>query len=287
MPSSGRVPPLPTDAASSVPTNGPTQANEVSENVSPISSVPAIPPCCVPRSSLVSTDDGMVISKAPSRLRPKARNTSAMKPFTQGFDPSCTTPNGPRTAVVSRPSPENSTTIPRQNSDRLQDAFAPRSLPVQEERHGDRDHREDAGREDGGQAEAEGDQQERAQALRVRAGGRGGAELRASWAGRSLRRNPAGMAGGRRCAAGSTVKVAAAVRRTRRHAHPVVAGLVADFGGNLRAAWPRRPSSVAVPAGKPRSLRRFRCPDGNWGRRRVWAAPGISGSCPRRDSRPR
>jgi hypothetical protein len=39
-----------------------------------------------------------------------------MKPFTQGFDPSCTTPNGPRMAVVIRPNPENSTTIPRQKS---------------------------------------------------------------------------------------------------------------------------------------------------------------------------
>ena len=44
MPISGRVPPPETDAASSVPTNGPTQANEASENVSPISSVPAKPP---------------------------------------------------------------------------------------------------------------------------------------------------------------------------------------------------------------------------------------------------
>ena len=38
------MPPPVTEAASSVPTNGPTQANEDSENVSPISSVPAKPP---------------------------------------------------------------------------------------------------------------------------------------------------------------------------------------------------------------------------------------------------
>ena len=40
MPASGRVPPPCTEAASSVPTNGPTQAKEASENVSPMSSVP-------------------------------------------------------------------------------------------------------------------------------------------------------------------------------------------------------------------------------------------------------
>ena len=95
--------------------NGPTQANEESANVSPISSVPAMPPCCVPLSRRVSSAEGMVISKAPSRLNPNARNTSAIKPFTHGFDPNCTTPNGPRIAVVSRPRPENNTTIPRQN----------------------------------------------------------------------------------------------------------------------------------------------------------------------------
>ena len=45
MPTSGRGRPPPTDAASSVPTKGPTQANDESANVSPISSVPAKPPC--------------------------------------------------------------------------------------------------------------------------------------------------------------------------------------------------------------------------------------------------
>ena len=42
----------------------------------------------------------MVISKAPSRLSPKAKKTPAMNPLTQGFEPNCTTPNGPRMAVV-------------------------------------------------------------------------------------------------------------------------------------------------------------------------------------------
>src|SRR4051794_3765804 len=58
----------------------------------------------------------MVISKAPSKLRPKAMNSAEMKPLTHGLDPSVTMPNGPRMAVVARPSPENSTTIPRQKT---------------------------------------------------------------------------------------------------------------------------------------------------------------------------
>ena len=125
MPSSGRIPPLPTDAASSVPMNGPTQANEESANVSPISSVPAMPPFCEAAVSLVSTDDGMVISNAPSRLSPNARKTSAMKPFTHGFDPSCTTPNGPRMAVVIRPNPREQHHDPQAEEHRLEDALAP------------------------------------------------------------------------------------------------------------------------------------------------------------------
>ena len=45
MPTAGRMRlPSVTDAASSVPTNGPTQANDESAKVSPISSVPANPP---------------------------------------------------------------------------------------------------------------------------------------------------------------------------------------------------------------------------------------------------
>ena len=38
----------------------------------------------------------MVISNAPSRLNPKAMNRAAMKPLTQGFEPSVTIPKGPR-----------------------------------------------------------------------------------------------------------------------------------------------------------------------------------------------
>ena len=114
MPSSGRTPPPCTEAASNEPTNGPTQANEVREKVSPMSSVPSTPPFCEARSRLVRMPDGMVISKAPSRLSPKTKNTSAMKPLTHGFEPSCTTPNGPSSAVAARPRPENNTMMPRQ-----------------------------------------------------------------------------------------------------------------------------------------------------------------------------
>src|ERR1041385_6912266 len=85
MPSSGRAPPPCTEAASSDPTNGPTQANDVSENVSPMSSVPNTPPFCEARSSDVRMPEGMVISNAPSRLSPKIRNTSEIKPFTHGL----------------------------------------------------------------------------------------------------------------------------------------------------------------------------------------------------------
>ena len=56
----------------------------------------------------------MVISNAPSRLRPNTRKIAAMKPLTHGFEPSCTMPNGPRIAVATRPRPENSTMMPRQ-----------------------------------------------------------------------------------------------------------------------------------------------------------------------------
>ena len=60
--------------------------------------------------------EGMVISKAPSRLRPKAMKSAEMKPLTHGLDPRVTMPNGPRIAVVARPRPENSTMIPRQKT---------------------------------------------------------------------------------------------------------------------------------------------------------------------------
>ena len=99
-----------------MPTNGPTQANDASENVSPISSAPAQPPFSEDRFNRVRMGEGMVISNAPNRLSPNARNNAAMNPLTHGLEPSVTMPNGPRMAVVSRPSPENSTTIPRQKT---------------------------------------------------------------------------------------------------------------------------------------------------------------------------
>ena len=75
MPISGRVPPPDTEAASSVPTNGPTQAKEASENVRPISSVPSEAALvATTRSRRVRIADGIVISNAPSRLRPKTMN---------------------------------------------------------------------------------------------------------------------------------------------------------------------------------------------------------------------
>ena len=82
----------------------------------PISSVPANPPLPEAWFSRVNTDDGMVISNAPSRLSEKTTNSAAMKPLTHGLAPSCTTPTGPSTAVITRPSPENSTMIPRQKT---------------------------------------------------------------------------------------------------------------------------------------------------------------------------
>ena len=87
MPNSGRVPPPDTEAASSVPTKGPTQAKEASENVRPISSVPAKPPLSDDWFRRVRIDEGMVISNAPSRLKPKAMNSAEMKPLTHGFEP--------------------------------------------------------------------------------------------------------------------------------------------------------------------------------------------------------
>src|SRR5437870_5820037 len=68
IPSTGCAPFDCTDAASKLPTNGPTQANDVSENVSPISSVPKYPPRREALSRLVNKLDGSVISNAPSRL---------------------------------------------------------------------------------------------------------------------------------------------------------------------------------------------------------------------------
>src|SRR6516165_1365417 len=84
IPNSGRAPPPETDAASSVPTKGPTQANDASEKVSPMSSVPTKPPLSEDWLSFVRTDEGTVISNAPSRLRPNTMNRTVIKPLTQG-----------------------------------------------------------------------------------------------------------------------------------------------------------------------------------------------------------
>ena len=85
--------------------NGPTQANEVKENVSPINSVPTDPPRCDAWSILVKSEEGNVISNAPIRLTPKTMKTSAIKPFTHGFDPSCTTPKDRALPSQAVPSP--------------------------------------------------------------------------------------------------------------------------------------------------------------------------------------
>src|SRR5580700_4955552 len=116
IPSTGCKPFNCTDAAKRLPTKGPTQANDVSENVSPINSVPKYPPRRDAASSFVSKLDGSVISNAPSKLNANAANTIAMNPFTHGFDASCTTPNGPTAAVTPNPRAQNSTTMPSENT---------------------------------------------------------------------------------------------------------------------------------------------------------------------------
>src|SRR5882757_10005885 len=115
MPNAGRDPPPLADAASSGPTKGPTQAKDERENVRPISNVPNTPPLCDALLSLVKMNDGIVISKAPSKLNPNIRKMAQISPFTHGLEPSWTTPKGPNSAVVTSPKPVKSTTIPRQN----------------------------------------------------------------------------------------------------------------------------------------------------------------------------
>jgi hypothetical protein len=81
-----------------------------------MSSVPTYPPRRDAESSLVSRLEGSVISNAPSKLSAKIPNTIAMNPFTHGFEPNCTTPNGPTAAETPNPSRQNSTTIPSENT---------------------------------------------------------------------------------------------------------------------------------------------------------------------------
>src|ERR1043166_8210297 len=116
IPINGRVAPPVTDAARSVPTNGPTHAKDTSEKVSPMSRVPTNPPLLDDSLRRVRTEEGIVISNAPSKLRPKTMNRVEINPFTHGFDPSWTTPDGPKIPVTPRPRPENRTMIPRQNT---------------------------------------------------------------------------------------------------------------------------------------------------------------------------
>ena len=107
-----------------------------------------------------------MISKAPSRLNPNTMKTSAMKPFTHGFEPSCTTPNGPAIAVTAKPRRAEEHDDAEAEDESLHQRVAPPAgLPVEEERDGDRDHREDAGRKDSSESEAEGDQQEMGETL--------------------------------------------------------------------------------------------------------------------------
>ena len=98
---------------------GPTQANDASAKVRPISSVPMNPPWPDAAFSFVSTPDGIVISNAPSRLKPNTKKTSAMKPFTQGFEPSCTTPAGPRASVRIKAEPAEQNDDAEAERDRL------------------------------------------------------------------------------------------------------------------------------------------------------------------------
>src|SRR5258708_5175093 len=112
IPAGGRDPPDCTEAVRMLPKNGPTQANEVSENVSPMINVPSNPPRRDALSRLLSNPDGSAISNAPSKLIAKIVKTSAMKVFTHTFEPSCTTPNGPTAAETPRPKPVKNTMMP-------------------------------------------------------------------------------------------------------------------------------------------------------------------------------
>ena len=88
----------------------------------------------------------------------------AMKPFTHGLEPSCTTPKGPASAVTRKPSPVKSTMMPRQKTSACvhpPDFFSCAAALIQEEGNRDRDHRENAGREESGQSESKRSEQKR------------------------------------------------------------------------------------------------------------------------------
>src|SRR5260370_9064618 len=116
MPIRGRVLAPEAEAARRVPTKGPTQAKDASEKVSPMSRLPRKPPLSADWVRGVRVEGGMVIAKAPSRVRPKAMKRREMKGLTQGLEPRVTMPKGPRMAVVARPSPEKRTMMPRQKT---------------------------------------------------------------------------------------------------------------------------------------------------------------------------
>ena len=105
--------------------------------------------------------------KSAQQAQSENQKYHAMNPFTHGFDPSCTTPNGPSSVVVRKPIAENSTMIPRQNTAPGTRHRAAARLLVQEERHRDRNHREHARREDREQPGAKRQQQKRAGSLRL------------------------------------------------------------------------------------------------------------------------
>ncbi len=115
MPSNGRSEPPEIEPASSAPMNGPTQANDASANVRPISSVPISPPF---------SDDWLSLRQKRRRNRDLKRAQQAQsedheeqrdESVDPGLWPSATTPTGPSAAVTSSPIPENSTMMPRQN----------------------------------------------------------------------------------------------------------------------------------------------------------------------------
>ena len=230
MPTSGRVPPPETEAASSVPTNGPTQANEASENVRPISSVPAKPPF----------SDAFVQARQDRRRnrdleRPQqAQSERDEQHRDERRSPRGSSPVARRRTVPARPwsrrpSPGEQHDDSQAEHHRLNHTVAPPArLPVEEVRHRDRDHGEHAGREDGGQPEAERHQQKRADALVLR-GARPAAAARAP----SASAYPAGIAGEAEAAEASIVSGAVPSQRAG-NALRVVARLVARFDRELR-----------------------------------------------------
>ena len=195
--------------------------------------------------------EGMVISKAPSRLRPKAMKSAAMKPLTQGLEPSVTMPKGPRIAVVASPSAGEEDDDSEAEDERLHDALpAAAGLAVEEVGHRDRDHGEDARREDGGEAEAEGHGEEADQALRRARGGCAG--RRGRWRFRVTGGDDDGGAGGRVDGEGDGAVP------FRGNAHLGIADLVARGEGEFGGAGGCVGLQLRHRAGRRHRLRRSR-----------------------------